>query len=42
MKWKALRQNADGTTYTATVEMKKIDVPSEAEGNDLSDDIGFW
>ena len=42
MKWKALRQNADGTTYTATFEMKKIDVSSEAEVNDLSDDIGFW
>ena len=42
MKWKALRQKEDGTTYTATFEMKKIDVPSEAEGNDLSDDIGFW
>ena len=37
-----LRQKEDGTTYTATFEMKKIDVPSEAEGNDLSDDIGFW
>ena len=24
MKWKALRQNADGSTYTATFEMKKI------------------
>jgi hypothetical protein len=24
MKWKALRQNADGTTYTATFEMKKV------------------
>ena len=32
MKWKALRQKEDGTTYTATFEMKKIDVPSEAEG----------
>ena len=42
MKWKALRQNADGTTYTATFEMKKVDVPTETEGNDLSDDIGFW
>ena len=42
MKWKALRQKEDGTTYTATFEMKKIDVPSEAEVNDLSDDIGFW
>jgi hypothetical protein len=42
MKWKALRQNADGTTYTATFEMKKIDVSSEDEGNGISDDIGFW
>jgi len=42
MKWKALRQKEDGTTYTATFEMKKIDVSSEAEVNDLSDDIGFW
>ena len=42
MKWKALRQNADGTTYTATFEMKKIDVSSEADVNDLSDDISFW
>jgi hypothetical protein len=24
MKWKSLRQNADGSTYTATVEMEKI------------------
>ena len=30
MKWKALRQNADGTTYTATFEMKKIELsPSD-------------
>ena len=42
MKWKALRQKEDGTTYTATFEMKKIDVSSEEEGNGLSDDIGFW
>ena len=42
MKWKALRQKEDGTTYTATFEMKKVDVPTETEGNDLSDDIGFW
>ena len=26
MKWKALRQNADGSTYTETVEMKKLAV----------------
>ena len=31
MKWKALRQKEDGTTYTATFEMKKIDVPTQAE-----------
>ena len=31
MKWKALRQKEDGTTYTATFEMKKVDVPTEAE-----------
>ena len=42
MKWKALRRKEDGTTYTATFEMKKVDVPTETEGNDLSDDIGFW
>ena len=42
MKWKALRQKEDGTTYTATFEMKKIDVSSEDEGNGISDDIGFW
>ena len=42
MKWKALRQNADGTTYTATFEMKKIDVSSEEEGGGISDDIGIW
>ena len=42
MKWKALRQKEDGTTYTATFEMKKVDVPTETEGNDLSDDIGIW
>ena len=24
MKWKALRQNADGTTFTSTFEMKKV------------------
>ena len=42
MKWKALRQKEDGTTYTATFEMKKIDVSSEEEGGGISDDIGFW
>ena len=42
MKWKALRQKEDGSTYTATFEMKKVDVPTETEGNDLSDDIGIW
>ena len=30
MKWKALRQKEDGTTYTATFEMKKIELsPSD-------------
>lgn len=42
MKWKALRQKEDGTTYTATFEMKKVDVPTETEGNGISDDIGIW
>ena len=42
MKWKALRQKEDGTTYTATFEMKKIDVASEEDGGGISDDIGFW
>ena len=42
MKWKALRQKEDGTTYTATFEMKKIDVSSEDEGNGIGADIGFW
>ena len=42
MKWKALRQKEDGTTYTATFEMKKIDVSSEDEGNGIGDDIGIW
>ncbi len=42
MKWKALRQKEDGTTYTATFEMKKIDVSSEGDGGGISDDIGFW
>ena len=42
MKWKALRQKEDGTTYTVTFEMKKIDVSSEEEGGGISDDIGFW
>lgn len=37
-----LQMKRCGTTYTATFEMKKIDVSSEAEVNDLSDDIGFW
>ena len=42
MKWKALRQKEDGTTYTATFEMKKIDVSSVEEGGGIGDDIGFW
>ena len=31
MKWKALRQKEDGSTYIATFEMKKVDLPTEAE-----------
>ena len=31
MKWTALRQKEDGTTYTATFEMKKAGVPSTQE-----------
>ena len=42
MKWKALRQKEDGSTYIATFEMKKIDVSSEEDGGGISDDIGFW
>jgi hypothetical protein len=40
MKWKALRQKEDGTTYTATFEMKKVDVPTEAEVE--QNIIGKW
>ena len=40
MKWKALRQREDGTTYTATFEMKKIDVPTQAEVE--QNIIGRW
>ena len=40
MKWKALRQKEDGTTYTATFEMKKIDVPTQAEVE--QNIIGRW
>ena len=29
MKWKALRQREDGSTYTATFEMKKVNVTDE-------------
>ncbi len=31
MKWTALRKNADGSTYTASFEMKKVPVPSMTE-----------
>ena len=31
MKWKALRQKDDGSTYTATFEMREVYVPTEAE-----------
>ena len=40
MKWKALRQREDGSTYTATFEMKKIDVPTQAEVE--QNIIGKW
>ena len=40
MKWKALRQKEDGTTYTATFEMKKVDVPTKAEVE--QNIIGRW
>jgi hypothetical protein len=40
MKWKALRQKEDGTTYTATFEMKKIDVPTQAEVEQFI--LGKW
>ena len=40
MKWKALRQREDGTTYTATFEMKKVDVPTQAEVEQFI--LGKW
>lgn len=40
MKWKALRKKADGTTYTATFEMKKVPVPTEEEI--VQKIIGCW
>ena len=40
MKWKALRQKEDGTTYTATFEMKKVDVPTQEEVE--QNIIGKW
>ena len=40
MKWKALRRKEDGTTYTATFEMKKVDVPTQAEVE--QNIIGKW
>ena len=40
MKWKALRQKEDGNTYTATFEMKKVDVPTQAEVE--QNIIGKW
>jgi hypothetical protein len=40
MKWKALRQKEDGSTYTATFEMKKVEVPSQAEVEQKI--IGKW
>ena len=40
MKWKALRQKEDGTTYIATFEMKKVDVPTQAEVEQFI--LGKW
>ena len=40
MRWKALRKREDGTTYTATFEMKKVDVPTQAEVE--QNIIGKW
>jgi len=36
MKWSALRQKADGTSYTATFEMKKVASPAPANEVDLA------
>jgi hypothetical protein len=40
MKWKALRQREDGTTYIATFEMKKVYVPTQAEVEQFI--LGKW
>ena len=40
MKWKGLRQREDGSTYTATFEMKAVEVPSQAEIEEMI--IGKW
>ena len=40
MKWKALRLNPDGSTYTATFEMRKVDVPTQAEVEQFI--LGKW
>ena len=40
MKWTALRMREDGTTYTATFEMKKVPVPTEKEI--VQNIIGKW
>ena len=40
MKWTALRKKADGSTYTATFEMKKVPVPTEKEI--VQNIIGKW
>ena len=40
MKWTALRQREDGSTYTATFEMKKVPVPTEKEI--VQNIIGKW
>ena len=36
MKWTALREKEDGTTYTASFEMKKVEMPAPAKKIDLA------
>jgi hypothetical protein len=40
MKWKALRQKEDGSTYTATFEMKRVAIPTKEEIEQYI--IGKW